>query len=158
MKKSTSIIILLTTIIIISILRTIVFPPQHNADGFTLILSKDGTKILSDNDIECYNRSSHELILTEECADRLRKMKEPLTGDFIITIDGEEVLRGIFVPPVVSRSYPSTEVVIVYPSFQSDYHTMKIQMGYPWDEPTEYDPRNDNMMMQYFDLLNKLTQ
>lgn len=81
-----------------------------------------------------------------------------LTGDFIITIDGEEVLRGIFVPPVVSRSYPSTEVVIVYPSFQSDYHTMKIQMGYPWDEPTEYDPRNDNMMMQYFDLLNKLTQ
>jgi hypothetical protein len=157
-KKSTSIIILLTTVIIISILRIYVFPPQNSAARFSIILTKDDTKILSGDDIDSYNMSSHELILTEECADRLRKMKEPLTGDFIITIDGEEVLRGIFVPPVVSRSYPSTEVVIVYPSFQSDYQTMKIQMGYPWDEPTEYDPRNNNMMMQYFDLLGKLTQ
>lgn len=134
------------------------FPPQHNSAGLSIILSKDDTKILSDNDIGSYNISSHELTLTEKCADRLKKMKEPLTGDFIIIIDGEEVLCGIFVPPVVSRSYPSTEVVIVYPSFQSDYQTMKIQMGYPWDEPKEYDPRNDNMMMYYFDQLGKLTQ
>ena len=102
--------------------------------------------------------SSHELILNEEYADRLRKREEPLTGDFIITIEGEEVLRGIFVPPVVSRSYPSIEVVIVYPSFQSDYQTMKIQMGYPWDEPTENDPRNNSKMMQYFDSIGKLDE
>jgi hypothetical protein len=157
-KKSTTIVILLIAVIIISLLRTYIYPPQHGSAGFSIILVKDRTKIISDNDIVSYKISSHEFTLNKECTDRLKKMKEPLTGDFVITIDGEEVLRGIFVPPVVSRSYPSTEVVIVYPSLQSDYRIMKIQMGYPWDEPGEYDPRNDTRMTQYFDQLDKLTR
>jgi len=47
-------------------------------------------------------------------------MREPIMGDFVIVVDGEEDLRGVFVPPVVSRSYPSTVVVIQYPSLDSD--------------------------------------
>jgi hypothetical protein len=157
-KKSTSILILLATVIIVSIARRYVYPPKYSDAGFNIILTKDSSKLLSDTDIQSYNTSSHKLTLTEECVDRMKKMKEPLTGDFIITINGEEDLHGIFVPPMVSRSYPSTEVVIIYPSFLSDYKTMKIQMGYPRDQPTDNDPRHDSKMIQYFDLTGKLTR
>ena len=74
------------------------FPPQGIESEFAIILLKYDTKILSESDIECYNVSSHELILTEECSDRLKKMKEPLTGDFVIIIYGEEVLMGYMYP------------------------------------------------------------
>jgi len=48
--------------------------------------------------------------------------------------------------------------VIVYPSFMSDYKTMKIQMGYPWDQPTDHDPRQNSKMIQYFDITGRLTR
>ena len=158
MRKRTSILILLATVIIVSLVRNYVYSPRRSTSGFSIILTNDDSKILSDKDVQSYDVSSFKLILTEECANRMKKMKEPLTGDFIITINGEEDLHGIFVPPVVSRSYPSTEVVIIYPSLPSDYNTMKIQMGYPWDQSTENDPRRDSKMNQYFEENGKLTR
>ena len=158
MKKITSILILLAIVIIASVTRNCIFPPRHSDTGFNIILTMDSSMLLSDTDIQGYNISSHTLTLTDECVDRMKKMKEPLTGDFIITVYGEEDLHGIFVPPVVSRSYPSTEVVIIYPSIHSDYKAMKIQMGYPWDQPTDNDPRRDLKMIQYFDSSGKLTR
>ena len=158
MNKSTPILILLATVIIVSVVWNYVYPPRYFEGGFGIILTKDGSKLLSDADIQCYDSVSHELTLTDECANRMKKMREPLIGDFIIIIDGKEDLRGIFVPPIVSRSHPSTEVVIVYPSFMSDYKIMKIQMGYPWDQPTDHDPRQYSKMMQYFDITGRLTR
>jgi hypothetical protein len=157
-KKSTPIIILLATVILLSVVWNYVYPPRNSEEGFGIILTEDDSKLVSDVDIQRYNSTSHELTLTDECANRMKKMREPLMGDFIIIIDGKEDLRGIFVPPVVSRSYPSTEVVIVYPSFMSDYKTMKIQMGYPWDQPTDHDPRQKSKMIQYFDITGRLTR
>lgn len=158
MNRSTPIALLLITVIIVSVAWRYTHPPQYYEEGFTIILTKDGSKALSDADIQGYNAVSHELTLTEECADRMKRMRETLMGDFVIIVDGEEDLRGIFVPPVVSRSYPSTEVVILYPSFDSDFRTMKIQMGYPWDQPTEVDPRRNSKMIQHFDKTGRLTR
>ncbi|MFH2112709.1 MAG: hypothetical protein ABIJ47_15790 [Candidatus Bathyarchaeota archaeon] len=158
MNRSTPIAILLVTVIIVSVAWRYTHPPQYSEEGFSIILTKDGSRVLSDADIQRYNTASHELTLTEECADRMKRMREPLMGDFVIIVDGEEDLRGVFVPPVVSRSYPSTEVVILYPSFDSDYRTMKIQMGYPWDQPTEVDPRRNSKMIQHFDKTGRLTR
>jgi len=157
-NRITPIAILLATVIIVSVAWRYMHPPGYYEEGFTIILTKDGSKLLSDADIQRYNAASHELTLTEECADRMKRMREPLMGDFVIIVDGEEDLRGVFVPPVVSRSYPSTEVVILYPSFDSDYRTMKIQMGYPWDQPTEVDPRRSSKMIQHFDKTGRLTR
>jgi hypothetical protein len=134
------------------------YSPRNSEEGFVIILTEDDSMLVSDVDIQRYNSTNHELTLTDDCANRMKEMREPLIGEFIIIIDGKEDLRGIFVPPVVSRSYPSTEVVIVYPSFMSDYKTMKIQMGYPWDQPTDYDPRQNSKMIQYFDITGRLTR
>ena len=158
MNRSTPIAILLITVIIASVAWRYMHPPGISEEGFSIILTKDGSKPLSDADIQQYNATSHELTLTDECADRMKTMREPLTGNFVIIVDGEEDLRGVFVPPVVSRSYPSTEAVILYPSVDSDYRIMKIQMGYPWDQPTEVDPRRNSKMIQHFDKTGRLTR
>ena len=158
MNKVTPIAILLVTVIIVSVACNYMHSPRYNEEGFSIILTKDESKLLSDSDIQLYNATSHKLTLTDECADRMKKMREPLMGDFVIIIDGEEDLRGVFVPPIVSRSYPSTIVVIVYPSFMSDYKTMKIQMGYPWDQPTDHDPRQNSKIIQHFEKTGKLTR
>lgn len=157
MNKVTPVAVFLVAIIIGSSAWRYTHPAQLSEEGFSIVLTEDGSKVLSDADIRSYNASSHELILTDECTDRMKKNKL-LTGDFVIVIDGEEDLRGVFVPPVVSRSYPSTTVVILYPTLMADYKTMKIQMGYPWDQPTSYDPRQNSRMIQHFDETGKLTR
>ena len=155
-KKITYTALLLVMIIIASVTWKYTHPPQYSEDGFSIILTKDGSKVLSDTDIQSYNASGHELILTNESADRMKNMRELLIGDFAIIIDGEEDLHGVFVPPIISRSYPSSEVVIVYPSFESDFKTMKIQMGYPWNQPSGYDPRQSSKIIQHFESIGKL--
>jgi hypothetical protein len=155
-NRSTPVALLLVTVIIMALAWRYTHPLQYNEEGFSIILTKDSSQVLSDADIQRYNATSYELILTEECAERLRSLREPLMGAFVIIVDGEEDLRGVFVPPVVSRSYPSTEVVILYPSMDSDYRIMKIQMGYPWDQPEEVDPRRSSKMIQHFDMSVRL--
>jgi len=154
--KVTPVVIFLAVVIIGSVAWRYTHPPQYAEEGFSVILTEDGSKVLSDADIQSYNASSHMLILTNECADRLKNMGKLLIGDFVIIVDGDEDLRGVFVPPIISRSYPSTEVVILYPSFESEYKAMKIQMGYPWDQPTGYDPRQSSKMIQHFENIGKL--
>jgi hypothetical protein len=157
-NKVTPIAILLATVIIGSVAWNITHPPSDPAKGFSITLTEDGSRLLSDADIQSYNATSHELTLTDGCADRMKKMREPLMGGFVIIVGGEEDLRGVFVSPMVSRSYPSSQVVIVYPSFESDYKIMVIQMGYPWDEPADHDPRQNSKMIAHFDETGRLTR
>lgn len=157
MNKNKFLIILIVIAISISVIWNYRELFQYSVHGFSVVLTDEGSMLLSDMDIESYNATSHELTLTDKCANRL-KMGESLIGDFKIIIEGKEDITGIFVPPFVSRSYPSTIVVIVYPPFDSDYKTMKIQMGYPWDQPTGIDPKQTSKMVQYFNETSKLIQ
>ena len=126
---------------------------------FAIILALDNNKVVSDSDIRYYNVTSHELTLTSECAERLKPMGWRLSGNFTLVVNGEVELRGIFVPPITSRSYPSNQVVIMYPTFDLNsinYRVMKIQMGYPWDRPVALDPRSNPRITEYFDVSGKL--
>ena len=126
--------------------------PTHTGE-FAIILTLDNTKVVSDSDIRYYNVTSHEFTLTSECAESLKPMGWRLAGNFTIVVNGEVELRGIFVPPITSRSYPSSQVVIMYPTFELNslnYRIMKIQMGYPWDQPVAPDPRDNPRIAEYF--------
>ncbi len=125
-------------------------------DGFGIISTRDSVIVVKDADVASYNIARHELILTTEGAERIRETKGYLEGPFTIIVDGEDVLNGIFVPPVISRSYPSSQIVITYPTFDSNYGVMKIQMGYPWDEPVSPDPRDDPRIAKYFEATGRL--
>jgi hypothetical protein len=155
--KRTSIVILLGAVVSLSIVFLYVnHQTQISKNGFGIYLTQNDFKVISDADVQNYNMTSHELTLTNECAERMKKMKEPLRGDFMIIIDGKEDLQGVFVPPIISRSYPSTDVVIVFPTFEESYKIMKIQMGYPWDQAIGLDPRENSRIIQHFEKTERL--
>ncbi len=117
--------------------------------GFGIVRTADGAVVVADADIAWYDSTSHSFTLTEECAARL-KAGRYLEGSFSLALGGGNILNGIFVPPFVSRSYPSSQVVIMYPSLDGGYGVMKVQMGYPWDDPVEPDPMGDGRIADYF--------
>jgi hypothetical protein len=117
--------------------------------------------VVSNSCIQFYNVSSHEFTLTSECAERLEAMGWRLAGNFTIMVNGDLELRGIFVPPITSRSYPPSQVVIMYPKLDlnsMNYRVMKIQTGYPWDQPLSPDPRDNPRIAEYFERLGKLVR
>jgi hypothetical protein len=122
-------------------------------DGFAIV-ARDSSIVLSDSDIISYSASLHEFTLTSACAKRL-EARDLLEGPFTILINGNAELRGVFVPSVISRSYPSDQVVITYPSFDLNYGTMKIQMGYPWALPGTPDV-DDLALVAYFSSTSRL--
>lgn len=157
MDKRTSIVTIMVVLAVLSIWFVMMNQPQFTSGDFDIYLTKDNLKVVSDSDIQYYNASSHELTLTSGCAEKLKAIGWQLSGNFTMVVNDQVVLSGVFVPPIVSRSYPSSQVVILYPTFESNnYRVMKIQMGYPWDQPSGPDPRDHPMIIDYFEGTGKL--
>ncbi len=156
--KRTSILALLGILTTLSFWFFLYYQSQIYAGTFGIYLVRNNTEIVSNADIQSYNVTSHELVLTSECAERLETTKGYLEGDFAIVVGGSKELHGLFVPPMVSRSYPSNQVVIVFPSFESSFKTMKIQMGYPWDQPSGQDRRENPRIAQFFERTGRLVR
>jgi hypothetical protein len=154
MDKRSSIATILVVLAALSIWFVMMNQSQFTSGDFSIYLTKNNLKVVSDSDIQYYNASSHELTLTSECAERLKAMGWQLSGNFTMVVNGEVVLSGLFVSLVVSRSYPSSQVVMLYPTF--NYRVMKIQMGYPWDQPSGLDPRENPRIINYFEGSGKL--
>jgi hypothetical protein len=157
MDKRTSIATILVVLAALSMWFVMVNQSRFTSGEFGIYLTEDSLKVVSDSDIRYYNASSHELTLMSECAERLKAMGWQLSGDFTMVVDGEVALSGVFVPPIVSRSYPSSQVVMLYPTFESiNYRVMRMQMGYPWDQPSGPDPRENPRIIDYFEGSGKL--
>jgi hypothetical protein len=147
-KKVVPVVGLLLGLVIILVWR---YQSQQSVDNeFSIVLTESNEVLLTDDDILHYNSTSYTLILSTKAVNRLKNRDQPIFGDFTIIIKGESDLQGVFVPSIVSRTYPSTTIVIVYPSIESEYSLMRLQMGYPWDQPSDHDPRKGTKMTQYF--------
>jgi hypothetical protein len=131
---------------------------QVSREGFGIYLLENDTLIISDVDMLSYNKTNHGIDLTDECAKRLEEVKTPIFGRFVIRINAEEIYYGTFVPSFVSRSYPSSEPVIMTPPLSGSYDFVKIQMGYPFNQPPDVDPRNNSKIFDYFQKAGKLIQ
>jgi hypothetical protein len=145
----------------LSLWLIMIYQTPAQTGEFAITLTLNNTTVVSDSDIQYYNVTSHEFTLTSGCAERLKPMGWRLSGNFTIWVNGIVELRGIFVPPITSRSYPSSQVVIMYPTFELNslnYSVMKIQMGYPWDQPMALDPRDNPRIAEYFERSGKLTR
>jgi hypothetical protein len=157
MDRRSSLAATLIALAALSMWFVMVYQSRLTSGEFGIYLTKDSLEVVSGSDIRYYNASSHELTLTSECAERLKAMGWQLSGDFTMIVNGKVALSGVFVPPIVSRSYPSSQVVMLYPTLGAiNYRVMKIQMGYPWDQPSGPDPRENPRMIDYFKRSGKL--
>ena len=161
MDRRTSIAIILGIAAALSLSLIMIHESPTQTGEFAITLTLNNTKVVSDSDIRYYNVTSHEFTLTSECAERLKAMGWRLAGNFTILVNGEVELRGIFVPPITSRSYPTSQVVMMYPTFglnSMNFMVMKIQMGYPWDQPVGLDPRENPRIADYFERSGRLVR
>jgi hypothetical protein len=130
---------------------------SHQSQGcFGIYLIENNKLVISDEDIVWYNRTSHEIRLTELGVKNIEGLQVSVYGNpFAAKIGGVQIYNGLFVTPISSISQPPSEVVI-----ETVVHnnTIKIQMGYPPSQFVAEDPRNNSKIFDCFQSIKKLVQ
>ena len=130
---------------------------SHQFQGsFGIYLLKNNEIVISEEDIVWYNRTSHEIKLTELGVKKIEDLQVSLHGSpFVMKINGETVYNGFFATPISSISLPPSDVVI---ETLVQNNIVKIQMGYPPSQFVGEDPRNNPKIFDYFQRINKIVQ
>lgn len=129
---------------------------QEPQGRFGIYLSQNNQLVITDEDVVWYNKSSHEMKLTEEGLGKLEALTVSVYGTpFVIKLNGKEVYHGSFWTPMSSVSCNG----IVIEIFRDQNTIVEIQRGYPSSEFfVGTDPRNNSEMLRYFREMGKLTQ
>ena len=129
---------------------------HQSQECFGIYLIENNKLVISDEDIVWYNRTSHEIRLTELGVKKIEELQVSVYGNpFVVKIGGEKIYNGLFVTPISSVSQPPSEVVI---ETVVQNNTIKIQMGYPPSQSGAEDPRNNSKIFDHFQSINKLVQ
>lgn len=128
--------------------------PRISKEEFGIYLLENDELVISDRDIISYNKSSHEIKLTDEGVRKI-KTQDLYHKPFIIKLNGEEIYNGSFWSGVSSLSYPG--IVIMDVSLIQD--GIIIEAGYPSLKFFEgVDSRNNSEIFNYFQGVGKLIQ
>ena len=129
---------------------------QKPQGRFGVYLSQNNQVVLTDEDIFWYNKSSHQMKLTEEGKNKLEALTIELRGTpFTMRLKGREIYNGSFMTPVSSFSCSG----IVIEVWQDQETVVKIENGYPSSQLfTGTDPRDNSELLEYFQKMGKLTQ
>jgi len=123
-------------------------------EGFGIFLKDNNELVISENEISFYNRSSHEIILTDEGTRMIENLSlsVPMDGiPFVLRVNGENLYWGWFWSPASSIS--CSEVVIQ--TLVRD-NTIQIVTGYPESHFQGEDPRNNSKLLNYLISIGKM--
>jgi len=130
---------------------------QPSSKWFGIYILESGELVISDKEIISYNKTSHEIRLTEEGVRKIEALSfgVPMYGKpFVIKLDGRGIYNGSFWSPISSVSASG----IVIDTFVQD-NTIRIEAGYPSSEFFKgIDPRNNSEIFEFFRKAGKLTQ
>lgn len=127
---------------------------QQKTGEFGIFLIENDELVISDKEIIAYNKSSHEITLTQDGINKVENLnlKVPMDGlGFVIKIEREPIYQGWFWSPI--SSLPCSGVVIQ--TFVTD-KTIQIQVGYPNSDFQDNDPRSNPIIFDYFESIGKL--
>ncbi len=155
LRKKSALLVIILTFIGISVAAWFLISHQFQG-SFGIYLLENNKLVISEEDIVWYNRTSHEIRLTELGVKKIEDLQVSLYGSpFVVKINGETIYNGYFVTPISSISVPPSEVVI---ETLVQNNIMKIQMGYPPSEFGGEDPRNKPKIFDYFLNIKKIVQ
>jgi hypothetical protein len=121
--------------------------------GFGIYLLRSGELVISDMEIISYNRTSHEIKLTEAGVAKIEGLQVPLNGTgFVVKVEGEEIYLGAFWSPISSLPYHGVVIETVVTD-----NSVKIEAGYPSSHFQGEDPRDNPKIFDYLDRVGKLT-
>jgi hypothetical protein len=125
---------------------------------FGLYLIDNGELIISDRDILSYNKTIHEIKLTEGGVERFKGL-DLYQRNFVIKLNGVEMYEGAFWSYLSSRIYEGTVILDVNLIQEGVSDSIIIE---PWYPPGLYkgseDPRLNIEIFNYFQKIGKLTQ
>ena len=155
LSKKSALLVVILTFIGISVATW--FLLSHQSRGsFGIYLLENNKLVISEEDIIWYNRTSHEIKLTESGVKKIEDLQVSLHGSpFEVKINGETIYNGYFVTPISSISVPPSEVVI---ETLVQNNIIKIQMDYPPSQFVGEDPRNNPKIFDYFQNIKKIVQ
>ena len=128
------------------------------SERFGIYLLKNNELVISDDEIVWYNKSSHEIKLTEEGVKKIQalKMVSVIYGEpFVLKIGNQEIYNGSFWTPISSVQYHGIAILTLVNTIDN---TIKLKMGYPSGSLQDADPRNDLRIFDHFQKLDKLKQ
>lgn len=130
---------------------------QTSNEGFGIYLLENNELVISDRDIVSYNKTSHEIKLTEEGVRKIEALsfEVPVYGKpLVVKLNDREIYNGSFWSPISSVAVSG----IVIDTFVQD-NTIRIEAGYPSSEFFKgIDPRNNSEIFEFFRRIGKLTQ
>jgi len=130
---------------------------QASNKRFGIYLQESDELVISDKEIVSYNKTSHEIRLTEEGVRKIEVLsyEVPMHGKlFVVKLNNKMIYNGSFWSPISSVSASG----IVIDTFVQD-NTITIEAGYPSSEFFKgIDPRNSSEIFEFFRRVGKLTQ
>ena len=152
-------------IIIILILTLLISCEKENPSvdlnrvTFTNVLAdtypdyKLDSNIVNYNEIIGYDSSKHTFLIKNEAGERIRNVLYPVSPTpFAIAVEREIIYIANFIPGYSSRSCRDCITVEPY-SYDNKY---RINLGYPSENNSGTDPRNDNRIISKLNEDNKL--
>ena len=130
----------------------ILFIMKPSEEGVGIYLLESDELVISDLEIVSYNKTSHNIKLTDAGVEKIERLQVPLNGaGFVIKVEGEEIYRGAFWSPISSIPYhgPLIETLVTD-------NTVKIQAGYPPSQFQGEDPRDNPKIFDYLSRVGKL--
>jgi len=121
--------------------------------GFGIYLIESGELVISDLEIIYYNKTSHEIKLTDVGVEKIESLQVPMNGTgFVIKVEGREIYRGAFWSPISSLPYHGVVIeTLVNKNF------IRIEAGYPSSQFQNEDPRDNPKIFDYLEEVGKLT-
>ena len=131
----------------------LLFIMAPSEEGFGIYLLEPDELVISDLEIISYNKTSHNIKLTDAGVEKIESLQVPLNGaGFVIKVDGEEIYRGAFWSPISSFSYHGVVIVTLVAN-----DSVKMEAGYPPSQFLGEDPRDDPTIFDYLEKVGKLT-
>ncbi len=130
---------------------------RTSSERFGIYLLKNNELVISDNEIIWYNKSSHEIKLTDEGVKKIQALNvvSVIYGEpFVLKIGDQEIYNGSFWTPISSIGFQG----IAIETFVWADNTIKLENGYPPGSLQDGDPRNDPRILDHFQKLGKLKQ
>jgi len=126
---------------------------RPSEEGFGIYLLESGELVISDMEIISYNKTSHEIELTDAGVAKIESIEVPMNGTgFVVKVGGEEVYRGAFWSPISSFSYHGVVIETLVTN-----NSVKIEAGYPPSQFQGEDPRDNPKVFDYLRRVGKLT-
>lgn len=131
---------------------------QTTTEGFGIYLLDNNELVISDKHIMSYNKTSHEIKLSEEGIGRITAL-DLYQKPFAIKLRDRDIYDGLFSSYISSKTYSGIVILDVLAVQHGLTDRITIEAGYPSPEFFEgIDPRDNPRVLDYFQELGKLTQ